>query len=125
MRVEIDGIENRGEPGEERLVLRVLEDTDLSYFVVLASRSTPGDRGVYAGAVGAYWFPSTEVSSGDRVFLYTGPGAAQNEPNDYGGTDWFFYWGLDETIWAYGKDTAVVVEAASWNTAAPEPDASA
>lgn len=115
MRLQIVAIGNRGSANQERVHLRVLADTNLSYYVVLdTTYVTP--TAISNLLRHAYWFPSHQVKAGDNVVLYTGVGVNMSLTNPLGGTNHFFYWGLRETVWNNTGDCAVLMELSTWET---------
>lgn len=115
MRLQIIGIVNRGAPNQERVHLRVLADTNLSYYVVLDTTYV-SPTAISNLLRHAYWFPSQQVKAGDNVVLYSGVGANKSLPNPLGGTNHFFYWGLTQTVWNNTGDCAVLMELSNWQT---------
>ena len=50
------------------------------------------------------------------VVLYAGFGNNHVSPRPDGGTDYFFYWGLKNTLWAPPNSCAVLLEIENWQT---------
>jgi len=115
MNIEIVNIIDRGEANKERLWLKVLSSTNLSYFIVFDTTYT-SDNSISNLQRHAYWFNPKEVRGGDYVVLYTKPGKNSEEKNDDGSTTHFLYWGLDKTIWNKQGDCAVLFELKTWQT---------
>ena len=115
MKLQIVRIVDRGVPNKERLHLSVLQDVNLSFYVVLHSRyATP--QTISSGHLLAYWFPNQQVRTGDQVVLLSGPGTNTSRKEPGGTTTYFYYWGLKDSLWGQFEDCAVVVEALSWST---------
>ena len=115
MKVSIVKIIDRGVPEKERLHLRVLNDTNLTYYVVLAtSYITPAS--ISAGWKGAYWFHPRAVKSGDSVVLYSRAGKASETKNKDGTTTHFLFWGAKTPLWNVTGKCAVVMEVSGWLT---------
>jgi ABC-type nitrate/sulfonate/bicarbonate transport system permease component len=117
MRLQFITIANKGIPNQERIHLRVVSDANLSYYVVILSILAPGNlQSVYAGMRVAFWFPTHIVRTGDNVVLYTGQGTQTSNARSDGGTDHFFYWGLNSTMFNTPSACAVVMESSGWQT---------
>lgn len=115
MNLKIVKIIDRGIVGKERLWLKVLEDTDIQYYVVFDTTYTTANT-ISNLQRHAYWFDTKQVRSGDSILLYTKDGKPSSKQNADGTTTHFFYWGLDKTIWNQAGDCAVLFEISSWAT---------
>lgn len=115
MNIEIVQIVDRGTPNNERVHLRVLAPTDLQYYLV-ADTTYTASNAISNKVRNTFWFPPHPVRAGDNVVLITGVGTPQQRPNAYGGTDHFFYWNLQRTVWNNTVDCAVLFEITTWNT---------
>lgn len=115
MNLKISGVRNAGELNKERLVLKVLKDDDIGYYLVLDSTFT-SDGSISNKVRHPYWFADKEVKSGDLVILYTKSGRESEKLTSNGSTSHFFYRGLDRTIWNKDGDCAVVLHINDWNT---------
>ena len=115
MKLQVIGIVNRGKPRQESIQLRVLVDTNLSYYLVLDTTyvSPTSISNLHRHA---FWFPPTPVKAGDIVILYTCNGVNQSARNTYGGTTHSFFWGLNKTVWNNTGDCGVLMELTTWNT---------
>jgi len=100
----------------ERIRLRVLAETNLSFFLVFTTFYT-NPTAISNNPRNVYWFPSTFVKPGDQVVLYSGFGQNRSVRTPDGITNHFFYWGQKEYAveTAYG-DCAVLFEVESWQT---------
>ena len=96
-------------------MLRVLNECNIGYYLVLDSTYTPDDN-VSNLVRHPYWFPDEDVSAGDLVVLYTKAGKQSVKHNKNGSSSHFFYRGLDKTVWNQTSDCAVVLEIASWTS---------
>lgn len=115
MKVEIVKIIDRGVAKDERLWLKVLQDTDMSFYVVFDTTYT-SENTISNLQRHAYWFETLRVKSGDNVVLYTRKGKYNTKQNADGTTSHFLYWGLDRSIWNNTGDCAVVFEVNGWTT---------
>jgi hypothetical protein len=115
MNIEIIQILDRGVANKERLWLRVLTDTDLSFFMIFSTKYSTTSL-VSNNAKYTHWFASQKVKSGDYIILYTGHGISSESKNNDGSTNHFLYWGIDQTIWNNVGDCAILFEIANWQT---------
>ena len=115
MKLQIVRIAERGLPNKERLHLSVLQETNLSYYVVLLSRYI-NQNAVANGNLAAFWFPNQHVKPGDQIVLCSGSGTYTARSGPDGSTVHFFYWGQSKTVWNNPSDCAVVIEAGDWIT---------
>lgn len=118
MKLKIEQIADRGVPNLERLHLRVLEQTNLSYHVVLSSYYI--GEAIYNGGHAGFWFPSIEVKPGDNVIVYTRSGVYEAPKDSLIPIErnFFFYWGLPQTLWNNMDACAVVLDLIGWQTSA-------
>jgi hypothetical protein len=115
MKLAIVRIADRSVPNKERLHLKALSDTNLSFFAVLATvYSSPTAISTLPRYV--FWFKSKPVKAGDNIILCTAEGTPSEEKNADGTTTYFFYWGLKNTIWNKTGECAVIFEINSWQT---------
>jgi hypothetical protein len=115
MKITISQIFKRGVPSEERLVLKVLTDSNLTYYVVLDTvYSTPTT--ISPVPKHTFWFRSKPVKAGDTVVLYTKMGEPSERKLDDGTTAHFFYWNQKGPLWDKTGNCAVVMELNTWAT---------
>ncbi len=115
MNLKLKSIADKGNLERERLVIRVLNDTDVGDFLVL--RTGYSDGTVTARVHNTFWFPDKKVTAGDLVVLYTKRGTSNEKQLEENRKAHFFYWGRAEAQWA-DKDRAVVLlETESWDAA--------
>jgi hypothetical protein len=112
MKVRIEKITENGDLSRERLVLRVLRDTDVGKFVIFQARFD--EDGPTTGVDEVFWFPDKPLHAGDLIVLYTKAGIQSEKIIAGGATTHFFYWGRSETLWDSPDHGAVVVEANDW-----------
>lgn len=107
MKVKIDKIENHGKEGE-KIVLEVLEDTNLGDFLILDT--TYSSSGKISNKVRhPYWFPNKEVKKGDSVTLFTKEGKNISLKMKNSKSIYFFYWNLKSFVWNNDGDCALLV----------------
>ena len=117
MKVEIKSIADKGNYEKERLVLRVMTDTDIGDYLVIQSGFYNGE--VSIGTYQTFWFSYKSVSTGDLVVLYTKPGKENQIELKCGKVAHFFYWGLDSAIWNIKNRSPVVLYAPEWISKSP------
>lgn len=115
MKLQILGLVDRKGPGKERLHLRVLADANLSFYMV-ADTTYTNPTAISNKHRHSYWFPSRLVKAGDHVVLYSGIGTESSKLNSDGTTSYFYYWGINQTIWNNTGDCAVLFELGTWQT---------
>ena len=104
MSVKIINIKSVGIPDKERLVLKVLNDDDIGYYVIFKTSFI--EERIYTHIKNTFWFPDKKVRKGDFIVLYTKSGIQSEAKNKMGTISHIFYWGLKEAIWGR-KDDAV------------------
>ena len=115
VKVQIVHIHDRGVANNERIQLRVLAETNLSFYLVFTTFYTSA-KAISNNPKNVYWFPSTYVKPGDQVVLYSGLGQNRSVRAPDGTTNHFFYWGQKNTLWNSYGDCAVLFEVESWQT---------
>lgn len=115
MKIKIQKIIDSGIHNKERLWLKVLEDTNLEYYIVFDTIYT-SKNSISNSQKNAYWFNSKQVKAGDSVVLYTKSGNYASKLKEDGTTSHFFYWGFKNPIWNNEGDCAVLLEISSWET---------
>jgi hypothetical protein len=115
MKIEIKKIIDKGVKDKERLWLKVLEDCDLTYYIVFNTvYSSPNSISTFPKDT--YWFKPKKVKAGDSVILYTRKGNPSIKENADKSNNHFLFWNLYKTLWNDKDDCAVVFEINSWGT---------
>ncbi len=118
MKVQIQSVANRGTLEKERLVLKVLLDTDIGDYVLFRTGYSNGS--VTTGIRNAFWFPDKVVSKGDLVVVYTKPGTNNERTRKNGSLSHFFYLNLDQPIWEDEKHALVILYVSEWESQGPD-----
>jgi hypothetical protein len=118
MNLKLKSIADKGNFAKERLVIRVLNDTNVGEFVVLRTGYAQGS--VTIGVSNTYWFPDKSVRAGDLVVLYSKGGALNEKQLDSGNKAHFYYWGQSEALWATPDKAAVLLHAPTWESSSAE-----
>lgn len=118
MKLEIQSVADKGLFEKERLVLKVIADTDIGDYLVIQTGF--GNGSVTIGTYQTYWFPYKAVSVGDLVVLYTKSGKENTKELKGGRSAHFFYWGLGSAIWNRKDRAPVVLHAPEWISKSPD-----
>ncbi|KDF41766.1 hypothetical protein [Enterobacter kobei] len=111
MSLKIRGVQNAGEVGKEKLIIKVTADCNLIDFMVMDC--TYDDDGQSSNKHRhVYMFPEKEVHVGEYIILYTGSGTNKiGVLNREDATVTHrFYWGLDTTVWNGDGDEALILQ---------------
>jgi hypothetical protein len=114
MKINIKKIIDHGH-NKERIVLNIIEDTDIGEYLILDSTYTSKGR-VSNKVRHPYWFPDKKVKKDDLVILYTKKGEPNETKNEDGSTSYFFYWGLDSNVWNNDGDCALLLHIDDWKS---------
>jgi hypothetical protein len=113
MRVKIASIADRADLDKERIVMKVLSDTDIGSYAVFNAEVQNGV--VTTGVQDVFWFPDKKVSEGDFVVLYTKRGKQSEKKLHVGGKmTHFFYWGSSTPKWKTGGTAPVLLFISEW-----------
>lgn len=92
----------------ERIVIDILEDTNMSEYMILDSTYEEG--GTISNKIRhPYWFKNRNVKKGDVIVLYTKEGTFNKVENKDKPTTYFYYWGLKSFVWNNDGDAAVLL----------------
>lgn len=97
--------------GDEQIIFKVLEDCNLSYYLIL-DNSYDEDGRVSNTHRHCYAFPNVNVRRGDYVVLYTGRGSQTSFNNNAHTTTHVFYWGFAEnaSVWNNVVDRVFLIK---------------
>ncbi len=107
-------IADPGVPAKERLILKVLLDTDVGDFVVFRTKAR--NNQVTTGVETVFWFPDKAVKAGDLVVVYTKEGVRSEKPIKDGNRAHFFYWGISSAIWDDKSMAAIILHVSEWKS---------
>lgn len=115
MKLRIDEVHGHGNAQQERVLLTVIEDTDLKYFIVADTTYTADGQSISNKFRHTKWFQPWPVKKGDRVALWTKHGTDATSLHD--GVRWHqFYWNSGAAIWNDAGDGAILFQLADWRT---------
>lgn len=107
MDIKIRGVLER-KTNNERLVLDVINDCRLGRFAVIDT--TYDDEGKVSNKNRhVYLFNTQAVKKGDIVVLYSKKGEDDSTKNNNGSISYFYFWGLDSTVWNNEGDVALLL----------------
>lgn len=108
MKLKIENIYNHGTLDKEHVVLSVLEDCNLSAYVLMDT-TYDKDGNVSNKHRHVKWLPSVQAKKGDRVSVWTKEGSDKSVTSD--GTRWHrVYWNMNTSIWNNDGDVAVLLQ---------------
>ena len=117
MRLELKGVIERGVANKERVLLVVLVPANLSYYTLLHTVAVGVNTNTLRpGGHPAYWFPTQWVGPRDHVIVYTRSGTDKAVRRPDGGTNYFYFWGLNQTIWQDPMSRVVLFEHQTWQS---------
>lgn len=114
MNIEIKKIVDEKKIQKERVVLEVIADDFLGFYILFKTKET-GEGKVSSKTKGTFWFPDIEIKKGDLVVLYSRAGINKARVNKDGTTTHFFYWQKKDTIWNESNDAIVLLKSSDWN----------
>jgi hypothetical protein len=117
MKLRISSFADKGDFNKERIVLKVLADTNVGNFVLMQTGFNGQE--VTTSVFHTFWFPYKEVFGGDLVVIYTKAGKDREKAIEGNRTAHFYYWGLESTIWEGDNQSAVLLEAPEWESKNP------
>ncbi len=108
MELKILYVKDGGDESKERIVLQATDDCDIGTYVLF---NTAYDGKYISNKIRySFWFPNKDVKSGDKIIVYTKKGEEKFKENRDRNSSYFFYWGLDTTIWSKGEDCAGLIK---------------
>lgn len=115
MNIEVVEILDKGIANKERIVLRVLGFTNLSYYALAHTRLI-STNSISNDIKNTYWFNPLEVSPGDYIIVFTKKGIISSVQNTEGTKTHWRYWGFKNTVFTTPNDCAVLFEINTWMT---------
>lgn len=108
MEVEIIGVADKGNLDKERLVIKVVQQCNLAWLIVMDN--TYDEEGRLSNKWRhVYVMPKIMANEGDYIWLYTKKGNILTRDNTSGTKTYELFWGLDQTLWNQDEDYAHVV----------------
>ena len=113
MKLQIVYVKDNGDLGNERIVLKVLGDTNVGSYII-ADTTYYSDERISNDLRHVFWIPDKDVEQGDLIVVYTKSGKDKTVENKTGNSTHFFYWGLERTVWNKDGDAAVLFSLDDW-----------
>jgi len=108
MKLKIISVKNQGVASKEYVMLKALEDCNLSSYMILDNTyDASGELSNKSRHV--YIFPECSVKEGQFVCLNTGKGKYKLGKTDKGNPLHYFYWGLEHSVWNDDGDVAHLI----------------
>lgn len=115
MKIQIDQIVDHSTLNSERVLISVIQDTDLKYYIIADTTYTSAEN-ISNKLRHMYWFAPKSVKAGDKVELYTKVGTSSQIDIGNGNTKYIIYWGLGASVWNNDGDAAILFHVDSWKT---------
>lgn len=115
MKIEIVQVIDYGSHNSERVILRVLENCNLHFYILTDTSFTDATH-ISNKLRHMHWFSNQEVNQGDEVILYTKSGTNTSIPINGGARRHTVYWGLGNSVWNNTGDAAILFEVNRWGT---------
>lgn len=121
MDIEFNMVKDPGVAENERVIFRVIKDTELGNYLLATSVENDDNNTISSALSNIFWFPDQKLKAGDLVVVYTKKGKKGQIDNIDGSTSYFIYWGLGKPI---GSDprAAVVLFNTSWHYSRVHPE---
>ena len=100
-------VKDAGIKSKERIILQAINDCDIGTYLLFDT--TYKGKYISDKVRHSFWLPDKKVKNGDKIIIYTKEGEEKNKSNNDGNSSYFFYWGLDTTIWNKEEDCAVLI----------------
>jgi len=117
MKLKMTKIVDRGTHNSEKVLIDVLEDVNLEYYIIRDTTFSKINR-ISNKWVHVYEFLNQAVKKGDKIVLHTKSGSNQINNLGEGKTEYLYFWGLGNSVWNNDGDAAVLYEINTWDTLA-------
>ena len=116
MTIEAKYVKDAGDIEKERLVMKTRQRTYIGSYLV-TDTTYYDDESVSNRLRHLYWFPDDIYADrGDTIVLYTKEGEDFKSEKKSGSYIYFFYWGLERSIWNKKDDSAVIFKISEWTS---------
>jgi len=113
MKIKLVEIKDPGNKDKERIILKVLNETDLgNYLIAVSTEET--DQTISTDLRNVKWLDDQPLKVGDLVVIYTKSGNKGKIENSDGSVSYFYYWSLEEPLGNI-NDAGVLLFETSWN----------
>lgn len=101
-------VKDAGDALKERIVLEVENNCDIGSYILFDT--TYSGNYISDKVRHSFWLPNMKLKVGDKIIIYTKKGEEKHKTNSNGNNSYFFYWGLDITVWNKKEDCAVLIK---------------
>lgn len=115
MKLAIRYVKDHGVKDDERIILKALDNVDVGSYM-LADTTYISDGEISNKLRHTFWIPDQEVEKDDLVVIYTKEGKNSVKSNKSGSKTYFFYWGLNKTVWNINEDAAALFLVGDWSS---------
>lgn len=112
MEIILKSIGDKGDYNNERIGFVALKKCQMKYFLVVKTKKT--ENGFRNKGDNFYWFLPQEVEENDKIVLYSKKGQNSIENNPDGTKTYFYYWGLNDSIFKSANDIVVLANINDW-----------
>ncbi|MGE8343373.1 MAG: hypothetical protein ACN6OI_20275 [Flavobacterium sp.] len=116
MDLQIDKVIDYGTQSSERILLNVIADCNLKYYILADTTYTDATH-ISNKLRHMYWFTPKDVKKGDKIVIYTKNGSdTKTSINNGLNTTYTFYWDLKNSVWNNTGDSAILFNLNTWKT---------
>ncbi|WP_066759902.1 hypothetical protein [Chryseobacterium glaciei] len=112
MKLQLTQIVDRGTHNSEKVLIDVVEDANLEYYIIRDTTFTNGR--ISNKWVHVYEFLNQPVKKGDKVVLHTKIGNTIKKELGNGNTEYTYFWNLGNSVWNNDGDAALLYELNTW-----------
>ena len=113
MKLTVVKVKEHGSLKNERIILKAISDVDVGSYMI-ADTTYIKENEVSNKLRHTFWLPDKVINKNDLVVIYTKVGKDSVNNNKSGSKTYFFYWGLDKTIWNINEDAAAIFYIKDW-----------
>src|SRR2546423_187267 len=121
MNIRVIDAKYKGDINEERVVIKVLVDTNAYYYVIFYATLAPDKQAIMLPPIDMIWLPNAPVKKDDLIIVYSKKGTYSTKINEDNSTSHFFYLNNDKPMLVSNMDCVVVGELDYWETI-PRPE---
>ena len=119
------GVEDKGVPNQERVVLQAAENLNLGRYSLLVARKFMSVLATQQPTLIndlLFWFGEQQAVAGQRVIVFTGPRRPDPTLRSYGASDLILNWGHASTLFGLPDDIPVLIRLGSGVVGVQGPD---
>ncbi len=115
MKLVICYVRNHGVKNNERIILKALDNIDIGSYMLADTTYISGSE-VSNKLRHTFWLPDQVVNKDDLIVIYTKEGKDTVKSNKSGNKTYFFYWGINQTVWNKNEDSAALFLVGDWSS---------